>query len=454
MNVWDAEDNAVYWDVTIGRDKLLYATYQNNGVNSKSGVACFNLATATGPLTLKDATWKIEVDSSLAHTLTYYFAADGVPDRLGDSVIVAGIVTSLNFSTSGYLATIQDASAGIHLWDYGNSTSNYNIGDRVQVSGEVAQYKGLVTLADLQANPEMYESKLIKVNAIMSTSDWPAEGKNANLKMTDGYLETTFRVDKETDIDGQAEPVWPANVIAVGGQYTSATPPLDGYQVLPRMYNDIEPDVAAPPSPYFFFTDETKTEYDGKTIQISTTDQEFTFAWNAAVDLNGDNLIYQMQMIVEGTPVEFNAADTFVTVTGQQIIDALGSSKDAKITVRTKGAESALVSSVDTLSVTFSNVVGVDEENMIPKEFYVDQNYPNPFNPTTTIKFGLPVQAEVNLIIYDILGREVSRIISSQVMNAGNYNYSFDASNLSSGTYIYRLQADQKVEIKKMLLLK
>ena len=404
--------------------------------------------------------------------------ADGVPDRKDEEVTTKGVVTSYNFSTTGLLFTIQDETAGIQLYDGGNDSTNYEIGDLILVKGTVSQYRGLteiyftpenisklgsstapapavLSVEEYLMNAEKYEGSLITINALQKTSGtWPDSGKWAKIQLWDGNKDFAMFIDPDVGIPEKGEPTYPINLTGVCGQFTKSTPPLDGYQVIPRMYNDIEPDVAAPPSPYFFFTDETKTEYDGKTIQIATTDQEFTFAWNAAVDLNGDNLIYQMQMIVEGTPVEFNAADTFVTVTGKQIIDALGSSKDAKITVRTKGAESALVSSVDTLSVTFSNVVGVDEENMIPKEFYVDQNYPNPFNPTTTIKFGLPVQAEVNLIIYDILGREVSRIISSQVMNAGNYNYSFDASNLSSGTYIYRLQADQKVEIKKMLLLK
>jgi len=92
--------------------------------------------------------------------------------------------------------------------------------------------------------------------------------------------------------------------------------------------------------------------------------------------------------------------------------------------------------------------------SIIPKEFYVDQNYPNPFNPTTSINFGLPSEAQVSLVIYDILGRKIATLINNQAMAAGNYQRQFDASKLASGTYIYRLQADQKVEVKKMLLLK
>ncbi len=405
--------------------------------------------------------------------------ADGVPDRKGEEVTTKGVVTSYNFSTTGLLFTIQDETAGIQLYDSGNDTTNFEIGDLILVKGAVSQYKGLteiyftpenitklgsstpptpevLTIKEYLDNAEKYEGSLITINAISKLEGtWPDSGKWAKLTMWDGYKDVAMFIDPDVGIPEKGEPTYPVNLTGVCGQFTNSNPPLDGYQILPRMYSDIEQDVAAPPSPYFFFTDETRATYDTKTVQITATDQEFNFNWGAAVDLNGDNLIYQMQMIVDGTAVDFNAADTFVVLTGTQVMDALNNTgQTVKLALRTKGAESALVSSVDTISVTFDITVGVDEENMIPKEFYVDQNYPNPFNPTTTIKFGLPVQAEVNLIIYDILGREVSRIISSQVMNAGNYNYTFDASNLASGTYIYRLQADQKVEVKKMLLLK
>ena len=98
-------------------------------------------------------------------------------------------------------------------------------------------------------------------------------------------------------------------------------------------------------------------------------------------------------------------------------------------------------------------VVGVDGES-IPNKFFVDQNYPNPFNPTTTIKFGLPAESVVDLRIYDILGREVVALVSNKSLKAGTHSYDFNASNIASGTYIYRLTTDNNVVTKKMLLLK
>jgi len=84
----------------------------------------------------------------------------------------------------------------------------------------------------------------------------------------------------------------------------------------------------------------------------------------------------------------------------------------------------------------------------------MEQNYPNPFNPTTSIKFGLPSESTVNLIIYDILGREVMSVINGESMVAGVYTVTFDASALASGTYIYKITAGNFQVSKKMLLMK
>lgn len=93
-------------------------------------------------------------------------------------------------------------------------------------------------------------------------------------------------------------------------------------------------------------------------------------------------------------------------------------------------------------------------EETVPTEFYLGQNYPNPFNPTTTIKFGLQKEAQVNLKVYDILGREVATLIDSQIKPAGVYTVPFNASSLASGTYIYTLKAGTFLQTKKMLLIK
>jgi len=91
--------------------------------------------------------------------------------------------------------------------------------------------------------------------------------------------------------------------------------------------------------------------------------------------------------------------------------------------------------------------------SIIPAKFTLSQNYPNPFNPSTTIDFALPTTELVDLSIYNILGQKVVTLANG-MRKAGSYSLTFDASDLASGWYIYRLQTDSKVMSRKMLLIK
>lgn len=98
--------------------------------------------------------------------------------------------------------------------------------------------------------------------------------------------------------------------------------------------------------------------------------------------------------------------------------------------------------------------IGITNESEIAYEYKLFNNYPNPFNPETNIRFSLPESEVVSLIVYDIKGAEVERLISNQRFNSGIYNFKFNASNLTSGIYFYRLQTSDFTETKKMLLIK
>lgn len=95
----------------------------------------------------------------------------------------------------------------------------------------------------------------------------------------------------------------------------------------------------------------------------------------------------------------------------------------------------------------------VKQDESIPTEYALFQNYPNPFNPSTTIKFALPKAGTVKVTVYDITGKEVQTLVNN-FMNAGTHNIQFNASNIASGVYLYRIQADNFVKVNKMLLVK
>jgi len=91
--------------------------------------------------------------------------------------------------------------------------------------------------------------------------------------------------------------------------------------------------------------------------------------------------------------------------------------------------------------------------NALPSKFLLNQNYPNPFNPSTAISYRLPTNTLVVLRVFDVLGREVETLVNER-QNLGSHSVTFDASNLSSGVYFYRLEAGTYSATKKLLLLK
>lgn len=198
---------------------------------------------------------------------------DFIPDRLGDTVTVAGTVSSPNYNTGNFNYVVHDGTAGITSILFGYAGPEYNMGDVLQITGEISQYNGLtqieplgdgstsvtltgtggtlptftvLTISDFQANAEMYEGELIgfiSLTALPGGDPWPPPGSNANFWLTDiGGVDTlVMRIDKETDLDDNPEPSWPRDIIGFGGQFTFSTPPNDGYQLLPRMYSEILP---------------------------------------------------------------------------------------------------------------------------------------------------------------------------------------------------------------------
>jgi hypothetical protein len=100
-----------------------------------------------------------------------------------------------------------------------------------------------------------------------------------------------------------------------------------------------------------------------------------------------------------------------------------------------------------------TTTVGIENGKELPTEYSLSQNYPNPFNSNTKIKYKLPSDSHVHLKVYDLVGREVKDLVNKQ-QSAGAYEVNFNASNLSSGVYYYKLSAGDYTAMKKMIFLK
>lgn len=306
------------------------------------------------------------------------------PDRLGETVTINGTVTSVNFTASAnrFSYYIQDATGGMNITKGGEAGPTLEIGTNVVATGTVAQFRGLTQLdiADLSTdllvlglgtpvtpttltiheyvnNSEKYEGMLIELKyaglSVNNVATWPSADSDANIIINDGFdrNDFTLRIDKDTDIDGNPEPVFPINIIGVASQYTSSgTVYDDGYQISPSYYSDFTANVAAPPSPSFMLL----TPADESVVEITNVSAQYEITWEPTVDLNGDQIFYQWVLLpnlVQSDPL----TEPMITVNATDVLGLMGDLDTITVewTVRAKGNEITFVPSVDTFSVTF-----------------------------------------------------------------------------------------------------
>jgi hypothetical protein len=113
-------------------------------------------------------------------------------------------------------------------------------------------------------------------------------------------------------------------------------------------------------------------------------------------------------------------------------------------------------SNLETVNFHLTNyLIGVNPPDPnVPEVFSLSQNYPNPFNPFTRINYEIPKNSVVKLAVYDILGREVVKLVNNELKVPGRYSVEFDGANLASGIYFYRIEAGAFTDSKKMVLIK
>ena len=164
-----------------------------------------------------------------------------------------------------------------------------------------------------------------------------------------------------------------------------------------------------------------------------------------ADDIDGDTLSYS---ITSGPAwLSINANSGALTGTPQQ--SDVGSESVTVEVEDGKGGSDTQTFIINVMSATDVELIG----QQIPDHFDLYNNYPNPFNPSTRIRFAVPEISNVKIEVYNLTGEKVTTLIN-EVKSAGYYEVNFNAVNIASGIYFYRIQAGDFVETKKMILLK
>ena len=200
----------------------------------------------------------------------------------------------------------------------------------------------------------------------------------------------------------------------------------------------------------------TSKDYDGNKVHYIwalTTPKDTTFK-NTLAMLDSDNNGADPQL-----SLPYKTVDDLLSSAGLKV----GDSTDLIWTVfMTDGLDTVQTSTYSApdftgnynkVKLTRANETAIENDNIRPQKFALEQNYPNPFNPTTTINYSIPHNVKVRLTVYDVLGRRVAMLVN-RVQNAGTYHITFNARQLSSGMYFYRLETPDKVIIRKMMLIK
>jgi hypothetical protein len=195
------------------------------------------------------------------------------------------------------------------------------------------------------------------------------------------------------------------------------------------------------------------------------SDTAITFNWEESYDVDSD-VTYTLTIELEFfgntyTDVHENISDTTFSLSSNTLDALLGAlnidETELNWYIYSSDGEYMVASDVGEF-VLFRGALGVNEGLSVPDVYALHQNYPNPFNPITTLRYDLPEQANVNIIIYDLLGREVRTLVNT-TQDAGFKSVIWNATNdygkpVSAGVYLYQIRAGEFVQTRKMVLLK
>ena len=383
---------------------------------------------------------------------------------------VSGVATveSDVFSTTSLDVYVQDANHGVNIYKSGSITP-ITRGTNYLVSGQIAQFYGktelvpenvgtdiinlgvgsmpdptVLTIDQFLTDPETYEGMLVGIQHLTRTGGdtWPLIDNNASVEVSDGGVNVfTLRIDRDTEIDGSTEPAWPKDIVGIFNQYDDYFPYFDVYQIQPRDLSDFQTDGALP--------------VELTTFAASVHNNTVSLNWITATEVNNYGFDVERASIplsMSSSKVEARKWSKLDFVKGNGNSNSPKSYSFIDNSVSISGKYNYRLKQIDIDGkYEYSNEIEV--EVGIPELFEVAQNYPNPFNPSTTISFSIPEKSEVSIQIYNMLGQKVYTLVNEN-LEAGKYSYNFDASAISSGTYIYRVTSGDNIETRKMLLIK
>ena len=195
---------------------------------------------------------------------------------------------------------------------------------------------------------------------------------------------------------------------------------------------------------------------DGDTVVVNNNSDYLQFMWESSFDPDGDSLIYLLETSLFDTSMVWS--DTSVSIADgilYNVMDSLNQNTiDMEWFVKATDGIDTTESEERFQVILKKEVVAVENmDEALPQNYALHQNYPNPFNPATKISFDLPKESKVLLEIYNLKGNLINSV-NFGALKAGSHKYNFNASQYSSGIFIYKLEADNFTAIKKMTLIK
>lgn len=324
-----------------------------------------------------------------------------------------------------------------------------------QISETDTSQQGVSLIVGSAGANQIWDFSALKLQSTTSQTDFLSPGDTpyaANFPSANFVQKFTFVIDTFTSVNYQYRNITSGQFISLGEAIS------DSYNgtYIDTSYNDVAPLPLDYQNTWQTVTNDTSEFYPGYESITRDSSDFIVDGWGTVKLPNGsfdclrlrENWYSVETILIYGDPasVDTTFGINYIWLNKDNFVVAQASSMDNETNPNfTQASDFQRLASV--VSIDKSPKPGV------ATNFRLEQNYPNPFNPQTTIRFDLTRTIAVTLDVYALNGRHIARLID-KVMGAGEHSVQFNAENLSSGTYIYRIQSGKFSAIKKMVLIK